>query len=70
MTEPTSHVDTFIIDNMPGRELWSDMDYSVLPELAAYPARFNVEDVLIDQQDAAGYADTAAIIFGDETWTF
>jgi len=35
MTEPTSHVDTFIRDNMPGPDLWPEMDYSVLPELAA-----------------------------------
>ena len=70
MIEPTSHVDTFIRDNMPAPELWPEMDYSVLPELADYPTRFNVADVLIDQQVAAGYADTAALIFGEETWTY
>ena len=43
---------------------------SVLPELADYPNRFNVADVLIDQQVAAGYSDTAALIFGEETWTY
>tara|TARA_Y100001954_G_scaffold200968_2_gene220011 strand:+ start:7370 stop:9025 length:1656 start_codon:yes stop_codon:yes gene_type:complete len=70
MIEPTSHVDTFIRDNMPAPELWPEMDYSVLPELADYPTRFNIADVLIDQQVAAGYADTAALIFGDVTWTY
>ena len=70
MTEPTSHVDRFIRDNMPGPELWPEMDYSVLPELAAYPARFNVAVELIDKQVAAGYADTPALIFGDDVWTY
>ena len=70
MTEPTSHVDTFIRDNMPGPELWPEMDYSVLPELSAYPARFNVAEVLIDQQVDAGFADTPALIFEEYTWTY
>ena len=70
MTEPTSHVDTFIRDNMPGPELWPEMDYSVLPELAAYPARFNVAVELIDKQVAAGYADKPALMFGEQTWTY
>ena len=70
MTEPTSHVDTFIRDNMPGPELWPEMDYSVLPELAAYPARFNAAVELIDKQVDAGYADTAALMFGDDVWTY
>ena len=70
MTEPTSHVDTFIRDNMPRPELWPEMDYSVLPELSAYPARFNVAEVLIDQQVDAGFADTPALIFEENTWTY
>lgn len=70
MAEPTAHRDTFILDNMPGPEYWPDMDYSVLPELAAYPARFNVAEELIDKQVAAGYADKPAVIFGDDVWTY
>ncbi len=30
---PTAHVDTFAREGLPPRELWPDMDYSVLPEL-------------------------------------
>ena len=41
MAEPTAHLDTYIRDNLPPRELWPEMDYSSLPELAAYPARLN-----------------------------
>jgi 2-aminobenzoate-CoA ligase len=70
MTEPTSHVDTFIRDNMPGPDLWPEMDYSVLPELAAYPARFNAAVELIDKQVDAGYAESPAVMFGDEVWTY
>jgi len=70
MSEPTSHVDTFIRDNMPGPELWPEMDYSVLPELAAYPPRFNVAVELIDKQVDAGYADIPALIFGEDVWTY
>lgn len=70
MSEPTSHVDTFIRDNMPTPDLWPEMDYSVLPELAAYPARFNAAAEILDKQVAAGYADKPALMFGDETWTY
>jgi 2-aminobenzoate-CoA ligase len=70
MAEPTSHVDTFIRDNMPPPELWPEMDYSVLPELAAYPARFNVAVELIDKQVAAGFADQPAVMAGDLVWTY
>ncbi|PPR11728.1 MAG: Benzoate--CoA ligase [Alphaproteobacteria bacterium MarineAlpha11_Bin1] len=70
MIEQTSHVDTFIRDSMPSPDLWPDMDYSVLPELSEYPSRFNIADVLIDQKVTAGYADTPAIIFGDDSWTY
>ena len=41
----------------PPRDLWPEMDYSVLPELAAYPARFNAAAERLDKQAAAGYAD-------------
>ena len=70
MTEPTSHVDTFIRDNMPPPDMWPEMDYSVLPELAAYPARFNAAVEILDKQVAAGIADRPAILFGEEAWTY
>ncbi|MEX2453457.1 MAG: AMP-binding protein [Rhodospirillaceae bacterium] len=70
MPEPTAHVDTFIRDNMPTPDLWPKMDYSVLPELAAYPPRMNAAVELLDRQVAAGFADTPAILFGDLVWTY
>ena len=33
---PSTHVDTFARDSLPARELGPEMDYSVLPQLAAY----------------------------------
>ena len=59
MAERSAFVDTFINDNLPPRGMWPEMDYSVLPELAAYPPRLNAAVELLDQQVAAGYADIA-----------
>ena len=55
---------------MPERRSWPDMDYSVLPELAAYPARFNVAGELIDRQVASGLGERPAILFNGETWSY
>jgi 2-aminobenzoate-CoA ligase len=66
----TAHTDTFIIDNMPPKEMWPEMDYSVLPELAAYPERMNVATELLDKMVAGGCADKPMIYFGDDIWTY
>jgi len=66
----TAHIDTFIIDNMPPKELWPEMDYSVLPELAAYPERMNVATELLDNMVADGCANKPMIYFGDDIWTY
>ena len=70
MTEPSAHTDGFIADNLPPRSLWPEMDYSVLPELAAYPPRFNAAVELLDRQAAAGYADKPMFHFGEAVWTW
>ena len=70
MPAPTSHIDTYIRDNMPPEELWPDMDYSVLPELAAYPARMNAATELLDRTIETYGADRPAVIFGDVTWSY
>ena len=70
MTEPSAHVDSFIADNLPPRALWPEMDYSVLPELAAYPTRFNAAVELLDRQAEAGYADKPMFRFGETVWTW
>ena len=70
MEEPTAHTDTFIRDNLPPKALWPEMDYSVLPELAAYPPRMNAAAEILDRQVAAGFADKPVIYWGDEVWTY
>ena len=70
MPEPSAHIDTFINDNLPPRGLWPEMDFSVLPELAAYPARLNAAVELLDGQVAAGYADVPMFRWGSEIWTY
>ena len=67
---PSSHIDTFIIDNMPPENLWPEMDYSVLSELAEYPERMNVATELLDKMAAQGCADKPIIYFKDEIWTY
>ena len=67
---PTAHVDTFARDNLPPPELWPDMDYSALPELAAYPDRMNVAVTLVDDHVAAGHGDSRAVLFGDLVWSY
>ena len=70
MAEPTAHIDTYIRDNMPPEALWPDMDYSVLPELAAYPTRMNVAAELLDKAIENGHGDRPYIYFGDEIWSY
>ena len=70
MVEPSAHIDGFIADNLPARALWPEMDYSVLPELAAYPSRFNAAVELLDRQAEAGYADKPMFRFGESVWSW
>ncbi|MBI76710.1 MAG: 2-aminobenzoate-CoA ligase [Rhodospirillaceae bacterium] len=66
----SSHLDTFIIDNMPPENLWPDMDYSVLPELAAYPEKINVAIELLDKMVDCGFGEKPVIYFGEQVWTY
>jgi len=69
MAEPTAHIDSFIRDRLPPRALWPEMDYSVLPELAAYPPRLNAAVELLDMV-VPQFAERPAVRFGDEIWTY
>lgn len=70
MSDHTAHIDTYCRDNLPPRSLWPEMDYSVLPELAAYPAKMNVATELLDKMAAQGFAAKPALYFGTEIWTY
>ena len=66
----SAHTDSFLNDNLPPRALWPEMDYSVLPELAAYPPRFNAAVELLDRQAEAGCADRPMFRFGEDVWSY
>ena len=67
----TAHVDTFARDNLPPTELWPQMDYSTLPELAAYPGRFNAAVELLDKAvDERGWGGRTLFHYGDKSWTY
>ncbi|MEE8435983.1 MAG: AMP-binding protein, partial [bacterium] len=53
MPEQTPYRDTFARDNLPPRELWPEMDYSVLSELD-YPESLNCAAELLDRFVEAG----------------
>ena len=59
----TSHIDTYLHDKMPPKGLWPEMDYSVLPELAAYPNRMNVATELLDKMVENGLGEKPVLYF-------
>ncbi len=69
MRDATAHVDTFCRDLLPPPELWPEMDYSGLPELA-YPDRLNCAADLLDARVAAGDGDRTVFRFPGGTWTY
>ena len=66
----SAHVDSFTRDNLPPPEQWAEMDYTVLPELAAYGDRMNAAVDLLDRHVAAGRGERTAILFGDLHWSY
>ncbi len=66
----SAHVDTFARDSLPPRELWPAMDYSVLPELAAYSDRFNAAAELLDKGVERGWGERTVFHYGDAIWTY
>jgi len=70
MKQATGHVDTYVRDRLPSEKYWPEMDYGVLPELAAYPPRMNAGVELIDRMVQGSQAQRPAIYFGDTLWTY
>ncbi len=68
--EPSGHVDTFVRDRLAPPSLWPEMDYGVLPELAAYPPRLNAGSELIDAKAGGAQGARPAVYFGAEVWTY
>lgn len=68
-TGKTAHVDTFARDHLPPQDQWPDMDFSVLPELAAYPAQMNIARELLDK-GAERWGDRPCYHYEGHVWTY
>ncbi len=66
----SAHVDTFCRDNLPPRELWPEMDYTRLPELAAYPPRLNCAAELLDRAVEKGWGGRTVLYYHGGKWTY
>jgi 2-aminobenzoate-CoA ligase len=67
-----AHVDTFARDALPPTELWPEMRYDRIPELA-YPARLNCAAELLDrmvQKRVGGHGDRTVFHFPGGRWTY
>jgi 2-aminobenzoate-CoA ligase len=67
--EPSAHRDPFCRAALPPRELWPEMRYDALPELA-YPARLNSAAELLDRRVAEGDGERIAIHYPGGRWTY
>jgi acyl-coenzyme A synthetase/AMP-(fatty) acid ligase len=64
----SAHVDTFTRENLPPRNQWPELLFS-LPELS-YPLALNCAAELLDRQVEAGLGDRRCIVTDTETWTY
>jgi 2-aminobenzoate-CoA ligase len=65
----TAHADTFARESLPPRELWPEMRYDRIPELA-YPERLNCAVELLDRMVAGGARDRTVFHFPGGSWTY
>jgi len=63
----TGHVDTFVRDNLPPRDQWPELRFT-LPELQ-FPERYNASDIL-GAAIANGHGANAAVLTATETLSF
>jgi 2-aminobenzoate-CoA ligase len=66
----TAHRDTFARDRLPPRQLWPQMDYATLPELAAYPDRMNAAVELLDGAIERGWGERTFCFYEQARWTY
>jgi 2-aminobenzoate-CoA ligase len=67
---PSAQPDSFVRTLLPPDSMWPEMDYSGLPELAAYPDRMNAAALLLDGTIEAGHGDRPALYYGDAVWSY
>jgi 2-aminobenzoate-CoA ligase len=65
----TAHVDLFVRQRLPPRDLWPRMEWSGVPELA-YPAQLNCAFQLLDRWVEAGEGERPAFLHERGTWTY
>ena len=65
----TGHVDTFARDALPPPELWPEMRYDRIPDLA-YPPRLNCATELLDRAIERGWGERVAFRWPDGQWTY
>jgi 2-aminobenzoate-CoA ligase len=65
----TAHVDTFVADRLPPRELWPVRDWTGIPELS-YPDRVNCATELLDKTVRGGRGEHPVIHWPDGRWTY
>ncbi len=68
MTTPSAHLDTFARDNLPPREQWPDLIFT-LPELQ-YPTQLNAVSELVDSWVRQGRGERPAIYGAYGTLTY
>jgi 2-aminobenzoate-CoA ligase len=68
MLDPSAHLDGFARANLPPRDLWPEMIFS-LPELA-YPKRLNAAVELLDRMVERGFAGRPCIRWPGGMWTY
>ena len=65
----SAHVDTFVADRLPPRELWPVRDWTGIPELA-YPERVNCAAELLDSMARGEGAGRPVIHWPEGRWTY
>ena len=65
----TSQIDTFARDALPPRELWPELRFDRIPELA-YPARLNCAAELLDEMVGRGNGDRTVFHFPGGSWSY
>jgi len=68
-SQVTAHVDTFVRDQLPPRDLWPTVDWSGVPDLA-YPDRLNAAAELLDSWIAWGLGHRPALRHARGSWSY
>lgn len=63
-------IDPFCRNALPPRDLWPEMRYDTLPELAAYAERLNCAVELLDRAVERGWGARTALVSADTRWTY